>query len=400
MKSPILLKASWPIKRIDRYLYDRYAAEKAEYDALSKEEKKLAEPPQQTRIRIEDTTIEAAQEVLRDSPDGVLCLQDELSGFFGMMDRYAGGRSGSKDRAFWLQSWNGGEYVFNRIARGVALIPNLSVSLLGGIQPDLIRKLSENTVDDGLMQRGCPIVLKPATAGRDEPRQPSSYGDLINELHTLKEPTPENYYLPVTTLYFDDEAQQVQYALEKKHLDLQNLEGVNKKLASHIGKYNGIFARLCVIWHCVENSKGSLPAVVTGDTARQVAKFMDQFLLPHAVSFYAGTLNLSDDHDQLTAVANHILIHQLKKLTNRDVQRGSRTMRKMTKKDVEKIFEQLEIFGWIGRSTEVVPGQRPSDPPKWDVNPQVHTLFRERAEREAARLSEMQKIVAEVFKNP
>lgn len=239
-----------------------------------------------------------------------------------------------------------------------------------------------------------------ATAGVDEPRQPSRYGDLISELHALKEPVPENFIhnLSATFLYFDDDAQQVQYALEKKHLDLQNLEGVNKKLASHIGKYNGIFARLCVIWHCVEHSKGPLPAVVTGSTAQRVAEFMDKFLLPHAVSFYGGMLNLSDDHDQLTAVTNHILTHKLQKLTNRDVQRGSRTMRKMTKRDIERVFEQLDAFGWINKSADVVPGQRPSDPPKWNVNPQVHTLFEDRAAKEAARLAEMQKIVAEVFK--
>jgi hypothetical protein len=39
MKTPIFNKASWPIKRIDRYLYDQYAAATAAYEALPKEEK-------------------------------------------------------------------------------------------------------------------------------------------------------------------------------------------------------------------------------------------------------------------------------------------------------------------------------------------------------------------------
>ena len=49
-----------------------------------------------------DTTIEAAQEILKDSPNGVLLDQDELSGFFGSMDKYSGARGAQKDRAFWL----------------------------------------------------------------------------------------------------------------------------------------------------------------------------------------------------------------------------------------------------------------------------------------------------------
>jgi hypothetical protein len=87
-KTPTLNQAAWPIARIDRKLIAQYLAEKETYDALSAADKKNKPPPKQPRIRIEDTTIEAAQEVLKDSPDGVLCLQDELSGFFGTMDKY------------------------------------------------------------------------------------------------------------------------------------------------------------------------------------------------------------------------------------------------------------------------------------------------------------------------
>src|SRR5262249_57512487 len=107
---------------------------------------------------MEDTTIEAAQEVLKDSPDGVLCLQDELSGWFGSMEKYSGNRGGMKDRGFWLQAWNGGQYVLNRVGRGAGLIPNLSVSMLGGIQPDLIRKIAENTHDTSLLPLRTPLV--------------------------------------------------------------------------------------------------------------------------------------------------------------------------------------------------------------------------------------------------
>src|SRR5262249_25506572 len=107
-KSPIMNQAAWPVKRIDGILFQQYQADLATYNALPADERKTAEPPKQKRRRIEDVTIEAAQEVLKDSPDGVLCLQDELSGFFGMMDRYAGDRGGMKDRSFWLQAWNGG----------------------------------------------------------------------------------------------------------------------------------------------------------------------------------------------------------------------------------------------------------------------------------------------------
>ena len=115
----------------------------------------------QKRLRLEDTTIEAAQEALAGSPNGVLLVQDELSGFFGAMDKYGGHHGAAKDRGFWLQSYNGGQYALNRINRGIGLIPNLSVSLLGGIQPDVIRRLASESYDDGFLQRMLLIVHAP-----------------------------------------------------------------------------------------------------------------------------------------------------------------------------------------------------------------------------------------------
>ena len=147
----MIYQAARPLARIDTEMWRAYVTSKARWEALSKEAKQRTAPPKQTRIRIEDTTIEAAQEVLKDSSDGVLCLRDELSGWFGSMDKYAGHRGAATDRGFWLQAWNGGTYSYNRVSRGAGLIENLSVCVLGGIQPEPMRKLASDTVDDGLI---------------------------------------------------------------------------------------------------------------------------------------------------------------------------------------------------------------------------------------------------------
>ena len=48
-------------------------------------------------------------------------------------------------------------------------IENLSVSILGGIQPDAIRRIVDDTVDDGLLQRLLPITVGGAQVGEDAP---------------------------------------------------------------------------------------------------------------------------------------------------------------------------------------------------------------------------------------
>ena len=147
-----------------------------EYNALSAEEKKGRQLPPQTRLRIEDATIEATQQVLEGSPWGVLLLQDELSGFFGAMDKYNAGKGAQADRAFWLRSFNGGQYAINRVTRGATVKDNMSVSMLEGIQPEPLIKISSDAAHDGLFQRLFPIMLRTNSLGRYEPMLPINKG--------------------------------------------------------------------------------------------------------------------------------------------------------------------------------------------------------------------------------
>src|SRR5262245_50633223 len=248
-KSPSLRQAVYPLNQLDRVYAQEYAAAKQAYDNLSPEDRKQAQKPKRKQLKLEDTSIEAAQEVLRDNEAGVLCLTDELSGWFGGMEKYNAGRGAGKDRGFWLQSWNGGSYSVNRVTRGSFFIETLSVSVLGGIQPDLIRQMASDSHDDGLIQRLIPIVLRTGAAGQDveTPDVTTKYWDLIDGLHQLepKFATGWDNTGQASRLVFDDGAQAIRNELEKRHLSLMAVEVVNKKLAAHIGKYDSFFARLC-----------------------------------------------------------------------------------------------------------------------------------------------------------
>jgi hypothetical protein len=66
-------------------------------------------------------------------------------------------------------------------------------------------------------------------------------------------------------------------------------------------------------------------------------------------------------------------------------------MRKLTRFEIEKVFEQLDALGWVSR----ILAPRASDPPHWIVNPAVHELFAERAKQEAARRAEIRAMIVE-----
>lgn len=393
-KSPLISAAAAPLKRLDRDLFRDHEEARRKYDGLPQTEKKDSPAPKHVRLRLEDTTIEAAQEVLKDSPDGVLCLQDELSGWFGSMDKYSSGRGAAKDRGFWLQAFNGGPYTINRIGRGAVLIENLSVSLLGGIQPEPIRALAAEAHDDGLLQRLFPIVLGAAGAGVDKPMPDATaaYDALVTRLNRLRRATGEGSlgsYIEAP-LQFDDAAQNLRSDLAKKYFELQSAwESVNKKLAAHLGKYDGLFARLCIVFHCIE-SEGSRPAsIIKEDTARRAAAFLEKFLFPHAVAFYVDVLGMADRHDYVLATAGFILAHKLNTISVRDVRRGDRIMRHMSIEEAQAVLEQLDAFGWL----EPVPSIR-RDSTTWQVLPSVHKLFAARAEDEKSRREEVRRIIA------
>lgn len=395
-KSPILSAATRPLCKLDADLFRGWQKQLAQFDALPKDERANQKRPAMTRLRIEDATVEAAQQVLEGSPWGIMLLQDELSGFFGAMDKYSGAKAAQADRAFWLRSFNGGEYALSRVGRGNAIIPNLSVSMLGGIQPAPLRKIASDTVDDGMLQRLFTIMLKRGAMGRDEPMPPvnAGYDRLIESLHNLRLAGLAN----TGVLIFSDDAARVQRQFHERFFELQNMEFINRKLGSHIGKYEGLLPRLSLIWHCIEHAARAddepLPMIIGASAVERAGQFLERYLLAHAVSFYAGCLGLSDDHDQLTAIAGYILAHKCETVTNRDIARGNRTMRGLKDFEVQPLLQQLEALGWLER----VPGPRPSSPPHYVVNPLVHARFAERAESEAAIRQEVRRKIAQIVR--
>ena len=72
-----------PLARLDAELLRRFLFELEFYEQTGQGRAEGRVKPVQKRQRLEDTTIEAAQEALAGSPNGVLMVQDELSGFFG-----------------------------------------------------------------------------------------------------------------------------------------------------------------------------------------------------------------------------------------------------------------------------------------------------------------------------
>ena len=66
------------------------------------------------RFHATDPTIERLAALLQVRARGMILIRDELSGLFSNMRRYS---SGGSDRPFWLEAWNGGRHIVERVSK-------------------------------------------------------------------------------------------------------------------------------------------------------------------------------------------------------------------------------------------------------------------------------------------
>lgn len=89
------------------------------------------------RLVVNDTTVEALGDVASRSPRGLVLYRDELAGFVGGIGQYK--KTPGADEAFFLSAYEGKRHSVDRRSTGSTTVPRLLVSILGGIQPSVLR---------------------------------------------------------------------------------------------------------------------------------------------------------------------------------------------------------------------------------------------------------------------
>lgn len=402
-KSPAIRRATRRLRKIhadqaeanQRAAAD-YADQMEQFKDAKKEAKKTGsaipapQRPSMPRMVVEDITVEALSDVLADSPRGVLCIQDELTGWFGSMDAYTGGKAGNKDRAAWLQAYNGGFRQVDRVQRGSIGIPNFSVSMIGGVQPDAIRRIAKDMTDDGLMQRFMVVVGRnaPEHDRAEDPAVAKNFANLVDHLHAIGgSPTP---------VVLSEEAHQVRERLMAYAAEMAEYPALPSGLRSHLGKWSGLFARLLLVYHAIEchgMRVHPVQADVGGQCAERVEALMRGFLLPHALAYYTDILGASGELEHARWVAGYILSRGLSDIANRDLVQAYKQWRGMDDWRRQRVMQVLEDMGWVRPvATEDRPSRRGAT--SWLVNPTVHELFCAKAELEADRRQRLRDEVA------
>lgn len=352
--------------------------EKGSLDQIVKElqahRKQIAKEPTLRRYKTNDTTIEKLGELLRENPAGLLVLRDELVGLVASWERE--GREG--DRAFFLEAWNGnGSFDTDRIARGSISIPNLCVSILGGIQPDkLIAYLEQATralANDGMLQRFQLMVYPDHRPWEWRDRTPDKVARdrAFAVFETLADFDPvafgaasadHSHKFPY--FRFDEEAQDIFIEwsgdLHRERLPAEE----HPIMAQHLTKFDKLFPALALILHLADDQRGP----VTATAAYRAAAWCD-YLEAHARRCYG--LLADDGLRAAQALADKVRQGRLQDgFTARDVRRNQ--WRYLTSDEgVRAALDWLEDEGWL-RSTDAETAARGGRPTRvYCINPAV-----------------------------
>jgi hypothetical protein len=380
-KTPTFNDATRPLERHQNDLRRDYEARLRDYEAAKKAGDKTVEKPEPPpRYVVWDTTTEKLGEILARDDHGLLVKRDEFSGWIGGMEKYSNSSRGAgADRGFWLQAYDGGPHAVDRITRGEIYIGNLSVSLLGGIQPARLAELGGLT-SDGLLQRFIPIMMRASTLPQDcESDDWEKYHALIYKLIKAKH---QRLLLSNNALRMMNNLRAHLHELE------QAAGGLADGLQAFIGKLPGTAGRLAVILHMASNPD-SMAREIDIVTVAHVRTLILDFILPHAVEFYRSTEELTDG-ERLRKIASWILTSQQQTITSRDLVRNVACLRGVSVFDLHTIVSPLVAAGWLE------PGQHGPDNRTWTVSPLVAAQF----ERQRMHEEQRKKLAAELMGSP
>jgi Protein of unknown function (DUF3987) len=199
--------------------YNETSKKFKEYSEMSKEEKKGAEKvemPFLNKILMQDFTPESLQNCHYQNPRGLGACNDELLAWVNNFNRYTKGSA----EQFWLSN-HSGTFTDNLRADKYIRIEKCFVSVIGTIQPELLKSFSEGRIHNGFLDRilfAYPFGLKKEKWNRNELSDETinNYDKIISSLLDIPYQEDPKY------VHFDKAAEDKLYEWQATNTDIAN----------------------------------------------------------------------------------------------------------------------------------------------------------------------------------
>jgi hypothetical protein len=298
------------------------AEDQPSFDQLKEEFIRLSEnedePPTRRIFKTNEVSIQSMTMLQNENPRGILFVRDELTGLLCDWQQ----EQNTDVRTYFLEGWNGnGSYTDTKIGRGVTDAEQICISMIGGIQPDMLAKYFSTTFkgnNDGLIQR-FQLAVYPdeqetweyvdVVPNKDAALRTYDIMDTLAEMKFIDFGAEQNEHDIRPFFRFDDEAQVIfkNWLTELQLIKLKNEE--NPFMVEHFGKYRSLMPSLALIFHCIELASGLSKGRITARSA-QLAVDWCSYLESHARRIYANAK--SRENQAAETLAKKIMTGQLR----------------------------------------------------------------------------------------
>jgi putative DNA primase/helicase len=343
----------------------------------------IAAPVRRRYITINATT-EALGEVLKENPNGVVNVRDEMMALLHKLDE----EGQSEARGFHLQAWSGvTDYNFDRIGRGLDnYIPAVCVSMIGGTQPAKISQYIAqirrgNRGNDGLIQRFGLMVWPditpewvnvdryPKAMARDmatavferlDALDASAIGARQDRIGDKDIGLPYLRLAPAAQELFLEWRTDLERRLRSGEMDPM-MEG-------HLAKYRKLVPSLALIIHLADSDATAAVGDVSVDAVQRALRWA-AYLETHAIRVYGSG-------DAALVVAANAIIAKVKSghlkgdgFSSRDVWRPQWSL--LRDRDMaHAALKMLVDYDWLSAAQVETGGRKAT---VYSVNPKVHS---------------------------
>ncbi len=258
-KSAVISILKSPLDALQSAEYDIYKERKWQWQNSKPAKNETPEkPPTRKFYYVQDSTTESLAIALEARPS-IAVISDELTGFIKGLNQYKNGKG--NDRQKWLTLYDAG--ALDTLRKSEQLhIKRAAVSLLGGIQPQVLAQVIQGDTDlsDGFWSRFCwlniPLTELPLTGQFDS----VSVGELLTGIYKQLSANDEPKIYKLT-----NGALQVLQSWERK-CEQSKMQEPNNFIRALFPKARQRAARIALILHCIAAAVNQQPP---GDYVQQ-----------------------------------------------------------------------------------------------------------------------------------
>ncbi len=320
--------------------FEDYKQQLQEYKRHKKnpevEEPELPPPPREYFVT--DATSEAIANIQNNQPNnGFLGYFDELKQLVGQSNSYRGGKGADIEKL--LSGRDGSGFKVNRASGKRISCPRSGYSILGGIQPDVLRKQMGDFSDgNGFWARF--IWVKQPIQRKPFPDDETNIVD-TNLLRSVYE-----FLGTINNTFVLSQGAKEKYKEWYNFVEDQKLQEVKPALQAVWSKSQRLVGELALLIHCLTYAVHQ----------QQPPQEVEPEILSAAISlakFYLGQIKLihadgeSEDNSQPNTYTKLIELSKRKGwITARDVKAGIRSYRKKTANQARSLFREMEALGY------------------------------------------------------